>query len=148
MCFWSPSLAFLQWADGSHWEASMWSPLGLRWSWLGTRHLVFFSLGFFFVLVLFNRSSLNHIIQPRGPTTAIVNEDEELPDGEKSETSQITITAQPEAHQHLTLAELREAAIEALRSCSLCAPHRSAAKWHIWFSIFSQLNPNCTGAPG
>ena len=147
MCFWSPSLTFHQWADGSHWEASMWSPLGLRWSWSGNRHLAFFSLGFFFVLVLFNRSSLNHIIQPRGPTTATVNENEELPDGEKSETSQITTTAEPD-DQHLTLAELREAAIEALRSCSMCAPHRSAAYWHIWFSIFFQLNPNCTGAPG
>ena len=104
----------------------MWSPLGLRWSLLGNRHLAFFSLGFFFVLVLFNRSSLNHIIQPRGPTTAIVNEDEELPDGEEYETSQVTTTAEPD-DQHLTLTELREAAIEALRSCSMCAPHRSAA---------------------
>ena len=106
----------------------MWSPLGLRWSWLGNRHLAFFLLGFFVVLVLFNRSSLNYLIQPRGPTTAIVSENEELPDGEKSETYQKTITAQPDADaQHLTLAELREAAIEALRSCSMCAHHRSAA---------------------
>ena len=104
----------------------MWSPLGLRCSWSGNRHLAFFSLGFFLVLVLFNRSSLNDIIKPQGPTTATVNENEELPDGEKSETSQITTTAQSDA-QHLTLAELREAAIEALRSCSMCAPHRSAA---------------------
>ena len=104
----------------------MWSPLGLRWSWLGNRHLAFFALGLFFVLVLFNRSSLNHIIQPQGPTTATVNENEELPDGEKYETSQIKTTAEPDA-QHLTLAELREAAIEALRSCSMCTPHRSAA---------------------
>ena len=104
----------------------MWSPLGLRWSWSGNRHLAFFSLGFFFVLVLFNRSSLNDIIQPQGPTTARANESEEPSDGEKSETYQVTPSVQPDA-QHLTLAELREAAIEALRSCSMCAPHRSAA---------------------
>ena len=95
---------------------------GVRWP--GNRHLAFFSLGFLLVLAILNLAPLDFYIYNQGPGPAEAAVKEEYL-GEQSEgVSGGKPTASPSEKEKLTLVQLRDAAIEALRSCSACAPHR------------------------
>ena len=101
----------------------MWKAGGMRWP--GNRHLVFFSLGFLLVLALLNLSSLEFYNQGQGPGVEPENGRDEYLEEEDSEGgSPVISTVRPSQSQIVTLAELRDAAVEALRSCSACTPHR------------------------
>ena len=102
----------------------MWK-VGLRWP--GNRHLVFFSLGFLLVLAILNLSSFDFYNQRQGPAEVTEKEKEEYLKEEIGEGGSVISTVSPSDGQkiQLTLVELRDAAVEALRSCSACAPHRS-----------------------
>ena len=101
----------------------MWKAAGMRLRLPGNGHLAFFSLGFLLVLALLNFSSLEFYNQGQGPTEEPENGRDEYFEEEDSEGgSSVILTARPS--QIVTLAELRDAAAEALRSCSACAPHR------------------------
>ena len=106
----------------------MWKAAWMRWP--GNRHLVFFSLGFLLVLALLNLSSLEFYNQSQGPAEVPENgKDEYLEEKDSEGGSPVISTARPSQTQIVTLAELRDAAAEALRSCSACAPHRYRAQF-------------------
>ena len=101
----------------------MWK-VGLRWP--GNRHLVFFSLGFLLVLAILNLSSFDFYNQRQGPAEVNGKGKEEYLKEDTGEGDSVISTVSPsEGQKILTLVELRNAAVEALRSCSACAPHRS-----------------------
>ena len=93
--------------------------------WPGNRHLAFFSLGFLLVLAILNLSPLDFYIYNQGhsPAEVAVKEDYLEEESEGGSGGGVP-TASPSKREVLTLVELRDAAVEALRSCSACAPHR------------------------
>ena len=95
--------------------------------WPGNRHLAFFSLGFLLVLAILNLSPMDFYIynQGHGPAEVAVKEEES-----EGGSGGGAPTTSPSKREVLTLVELRDAAVEALRSCSACAPHR----WPLSFS--------------
>ena len=101
---------------------------GMRWP--GNRHLAFFSLGFLLVLAILNLSPLDFYIYNQGhsPAEVAVKEDYLEEESEGGSGGGVP-TASPSKREVLTLVELRDAAVEALRSCSACAPHR-------WLTFF------------
>ena len=119
---------------------------GMRWP--GNQHLAFFSLGFLLVLAILNLSPLDFYIYDQGHGPAEVAVKEEESEGGSGGGAP---TTSPSKREMLTLLELRDAAVEALRSCSACAPHR----WPLSFSNThkskrSQFGKKTshTGAPG
>ena len=95
---------------------------GVRWP--GNRHLAFFSLGFLLVLAILNLAPLDFYIynQGQGPAEAAVKEEHLVKEDEGGSGGRSTVS--PREKEKLTLVQLRDAAVEALRSCSACAPHR------------------------